>query len=159
KREEAQHFPFAPVTIVPKSRTHFLRRFWFRTLRDAPWQISQSESTRIEQVLTESDAQLLHIYFGHVAVLLRPLIRHWPKPTVGSFHGADVLVDLDKPRHRAATREMLDAVRLVLVRSQSLARAVNELGCPNEKICLHRTGIPLAEIPFQARTWPNDAAW
>jgi colanic acid/amylovoran biosynthesis glycosyltransferase len=102
---------------------------------------------------------LLHIYFGHIAVHLLPLMHHWPKPTVVSFHGADVLVDLAKPRYRLATREMLAAARLVLVRSQSLARAVAALGCSAEKIRLHRTGIPLAEITFRPRTSPNDGAW
>ncbi len=114
---------------------------------------------RIEQVLTEQDARLLHIYFGHIAVHLLPLMRHWPRPVVVSFHGADVLVDLDQPRYRSATQEMLTAARLVLVRSESLARAVAELGCAPEKIRLHRTGIPLGEIPFHERTWPNDGAW
>jgi colanic acid/amylovoran biosynthesis glycosyltransferase len=54
---------------------------------------------------------------------------------------------------------MLDAVRLVLVRSESLARALNQLGCPDEKIRLHRTGIPLAEISYRERAWPNDGGW
>jgi colanic acid/amylovoran biosynthesis glycosyltransferase len=159
KREEGERFPFEPVAVVPKSRAHFLRRFWFRTLQDAPWQLTRREIAQLEQVLTESEAQLLHVYFGHIAVHLLPLIRQWPKPTVVSFHGADVLVDLNKPRYRAATREMLDAVRLVLVRSQSLADAVNALGCPNEKIRLQRTGIPLTEIAFRQRTWPDDGEW
>jgi glycosyltransferase involved in cell wall biosynthesis len=159
KREEAARFPFAPVYVVGKPATHFLRRFWFRTVRDAPWQISRSELAQIERLLAANEAQLLHIYFGHIAVHLLPLIRHWPKPTVVSFHGADVLVDLDKPRYRAATREMLAAARLILVRSESLARAVHELGCPNERIRLQRTGIPLAAIPFRSRTWPNDGGW
>ena len=159
KREEAERFPFEPVFVVGKPATHFRRRFWYRKLQDAPWQMSRAEVVRIERILSENDAQLLHIYFGHIAVHLLPLMRHWPKPTVVSFHGADVLVDLDKPRYRAATREMLAAVRLVLVRSQSLARAVAALGCADEKIRLHRTGIPLAEIAFRPRTWPNDGAW
>lgn len=159
KREESERFPFEPVSVVPKSRAHFLRRFWFRTLQDAPWQLTRGETAQLEQVLAESDAQLLHVYFGHIAVHLTPLIRRWPKPTVVSFHGADVLVDLDKPRYRAATREMLEAVRLVLVRSQSLAEAVHALGCPNEKIRLQRTGIPLTETAFRERIWPNDDEW
>ena len=159
KREEAARFPFDPVCLVGKPATHFLRRFWFRTLQNAPWQISRGEVNRLENVLAENDAQLLHIYFGHIAVHLQPLMRHWPKPVVVSFHGADVLVDLDKPRYRSATREMLGAARLVLVRSQSLARAVEALGCPAEKVRVHRTGIPLTEIVLQARIWPNDGAW
>ena len=159
KREETERFPFAPVFVVGKPATHFLRRFWFRTLQDAPWQMSRGEVTQIERLLATNDAQLLHIYFGHIAVHLLPLIRHWPKPTVVSFHGADVLVDLDKPRYRSATREMLTAARLVLVRSQSLARAVQKLGCDEGKIRLHRAGIPLTEIPFRPRVWPKDGVW
>ncbi len=159
KREQAARFPFDPVFVVGKPATHFLRRFWFRTLRNAPWQVSHAEVRRLETLLAANDAQLLHIYFGHIAVHLQPLMRNWTKPSVVSFHGADVLVDLDKPRYRSATREMLAAARLVLVRSQSLARAVEELGCPAKKIRVHRTGIPLAEIVFQARVWPNDGAW
>ena len=159
KREEAERFPFEPVFLVGKPWLHFLRRFWFRKMRDAPWQISHREVLRIRRILSETDAVLLHIYFGHIAAHLLPLILHWPQPTVVSFHGADVLVELDKPHYRAAMREMLAAARLVLVRSRSLARALAELGCPNEKIRLQRTGIPLEEIPFRARLWPNDGAW
>jgi colanic acid/amylovoran biosynthesis glycosyltransferase len=69
------------------------------------------------------------------------------------------MVELDKPHFRAATREMLAAARLVLVRSQSLARALIALGCPGEKIRLQRTGIPLDEIPFRERPRPNDGEW
>jgi colanic acid/amylovoran biosynthesis glycosyltransferase len=159
KREETERFPFQPVFIVGKPATHFLRRFWYRQLQDAPWQISRAEVARIERILSQTRAQLLHIYFGHIAVHLLPLIRHWPNPTVVSFHGADVLVDLEKPHYRAATREMLAAARLVLVRSQSLGRGVEALGCAQDKIRLHRTGIPLAEIPYRPRTWPNDGEW
>src|SRR5438876_247684 len=69
------------------------------------------------------------------------------------------MVDLEKPAYRAATKQMLEAVRLVLVRSESLGRALIEIGCPPQKIRIQRTGIPVDEIPFQARVWPNDGAW
>ncbi|HEX3816976.1 MAG TPA: glycosyltransferase, partial [Chthoniobacterales bacterium] len=159
KREEATRFPFAPLFLVPRPATHFLRRFWFRTIRRAPWRMSRGEVHRILRVLAESDAQLLHIYFGHIAVHLLPLMRRWSKPVVVSFHGADVLVDLEKPAYRSATQEMLAAARLVLVRSASLAEALGALGCSESKIRLHRTGIPLGEIAFRKRVWPNDGSW
>ena len=69
------------------------------------------------------------------------------------------MVDLEKPAYRAATKEMLAAVRLVLVRSESLGRALIEIGCAPGKIRIQRTGIPVDEIPFRARTWPGDGAW
>src|SRR5438094_8888459 len=143
KRENEERFPFQDIRVVKKPAWHFLRRIWFKQIIDRPWQIIADEVCDIERALTESNAQLLHIYFGHVAVLLRPLIRHWPKRTIVSFHGADVLVDMQKPAYRRATEEMLSLVRRVLVRSESLRHAIVDLGCAPEKIEIQRTGIPL----------------
>jgi len=159
KREQAERFPFNRVYSVGKPATHFLRRFWFRQLLDAPWQISKVELDTLLRILDKTEAQLLHIYFGHIAVHLLPLIRAWPKPTVVSFHGADVLVDMHKPAYRRATEEMLAAVKHVLVRSESLRRAVVDLGCEENRIDIMRTGIPLQEFPFRERNFPENGEW
>jgi colanic acid/amylovoran biosynthesis glycosyltransferase len=159
KREQAEGYPFEPIHIVPKPATHFLRRFWFRQLRDRPWQISGGELRELLDVLNKRGARLLHIYFGQIAVHLLPLIRSWKHPSIVSFHGADVSVDMNKPAYREATRQMLDAVKLVLVRSESLRHAVIDLGCDPKKIELQRTGIPLDEFPFRERSFPNDGEW
>ena len=159
KRENAACYPFEPVHIVSKPRTHFLRRFWFRQLRDKPWQISDAELSELLTVLGETRARLLHIYFGHIAAHLLPLIRAWRNPAIVSFHGADVMVDMNKPAYREATLRMLDAVTLVLVRSQSLRRAVVDLGCDPNKIEIHRTGIPLDEFSFRERALPKNGEW
>ena len=151
KREQAGRYPFDQIHMVPKPATHFLRRFWFRQLRDMPWQISETELRALVNLLTVIDARLLHIYFGQIAVHLLPLIRAWKEPSIVSFHGADVTVDMNKPAYREATRQMLDAVKLVLVRSDSLRRAVIQLGCDEKKIVIQRTGIPLDEFPFRER--------
>src|SRR5438093_8774677 len=159
KREQTGRFPFEAVEIVPKPAAHFLRRFWFRQLRDIPWQISDAELSALLPVLNEIDARLLHIYFGQIAVHLLPLIRAWKNASIVSFHGADVTVDMNKPAYREATREMLAAVKLVLVRSESLRRAIADLGCDPKKIELQRTGIPLEEFPFRERSWPKSGEW
>src|SRR5438093_10978389 len=142
KREQTERFPFDDVQVIPKPTTHFLRRFWHRQLRDMPWQISDRELSALLCALSRIDACVLHIYFGQIAVHLLPLIRAWKKPSIVSFHGADVTVDMNKPAHRGATREMLESVNLVLVRSESLRRAVIDLVCDRKKIELQRTGIP-----------------
>src|SRR5437879_4717465 len=159
KRENAAQFPFDKIEIVAKAPTHFLRRFWFRQLHDKPWQISASERHGLLAALERANAQLLHIFFGHIAVHLLPLIQAWPKPSIVSFHGADVLVDMEKPAYRKATREMLAAVRRVFVRSESLRRAVVDLGCDQNKIDVVRTGIPLEEFPFRERQFPENGNW
>jgi Glycosyltransferase len=162
KRENAERFPFDNIDIVAKPAFHFLRRFWFRQLRDKPWQIPGRELRALLGVLEKTDARLLHIYFGHIAVHLLPLIRAWPGPSIVSFHGADVMVDMNKPAYREATRQMLDAVKLVLVRSESLRHAVADLGCDENKIEVQRTGIPLEEFPFRERNFltnDSEAEW
>jgi colanic acid/amylovoran biosynthesis glycosyltransferase len=159
KVENKECFPFPDVHVIKKPTLHFLRRIWFKQLADRPWEISSAEVRAIDRALTESDAQLLHIYFGHIAVLLRPLIRRWPKPSLVSFHGADVLVDMQKPAYRRATGEMLSLVRRVLVRSESLRQAVIDLGCAPKKIEIQRTGIPLADFPFRERPLPEKGQW
>lgn len=157
KREQTERYPFESVQIIPKPSTHFLRRIWFRQLRDMPWQISDTELRALLNVLTEIDARLLHIYFGQIAVHLLPLIRAWKNPSIVSFHGADVTVDMNKPAYREVTRQMLEAVKLVLVRSESLRRAVADLGCDPEKIEIQRTGIPLEDFPFRERNFTGAA--
>ena len=159
KRENAERYPFEAVHIVPKPPTHFLRRFWFRQVRDKPWQISDAELSKLVSVLSETRARLLHIYFGQIAVHLLPLIRAWTNPSIVSFHGADVMVDMNKRAYREATLQMLDEVTLVLVRSESLRHALIDLGCGPEKIEIQRTGIPLEEFPFRDRVVPKNGEW
>ena len=159
KRENAERYPFKNIHLAPRPRTHFLRRFWFRQMRDQPWQISDKELIKLVSILSETRARLLHIYFGQIAVHLLPLIQRWQQPSIVSFHGADVMVDMDKPAYREATLEMLEAVTLVLVRSESLRRALTDLGCDPQKIEIQRTGIPLDEFPFRHRDVPNNGEW
>src|SRR5438105_15455763 len=90
KREQADRYPFERIAIVGKPATHFTRRFWFKQVRDAPWQVSPGEVRKLMEILSKVNARLLHIYFGHIAVHLLPLIQAWPKPALVSFHGADV---------------------------------------------------------------------
>lgn len=159
RRENAERFPFEPVIELPKPATHQLRRFWQKTLRRQPIQIYPSEARRIATAAQAANAALMHIYFGHIGVLLLPLIERAPFPVIVSFHGADGMVDLDKPAHRQATERMLDRATLVLARSESLAQRLSALGCLREKIRIHRTGIPLAELPLIERRFPSDGAW
>jgi len=159
KRENSDRFPFGEVRVVKKPSLHFLRRIWFKQISDRPLKISALETRILQGVLADVNAQLLHIYFGHIAVLVLPLLETWPKPSLVSFHGADVLVGMHKPAYRRATQQMLAAVKGVLVRSESLQRAVTELGCPPEKIEIQRTGIPLDAFPFRERTPPPNGEW
>ena len=159
KHENSRRFPMRNVLVVPKPLTHQLRRFWQKKVKDEPITIYRSEARRLRKEIINSGAKVLHVYFGHIGVHLLPLLDISPVPVVVSFHGADAQVDMDKPKHRAATQRMFELAKLLLVRSESLADRLVALGAAREKIRVHRTGIPLREITFTQRTAPADGAW
>ena len=159
KREEAERFPFDAVIRIPKPLTHGLRRILVKQVLRWPVTIYRSEARRISAAIREVGGEVLHVYFGHIAVHLLPLLRKPPVPVVVSFHGADAMVDMDKPAYRRAAEEMLALAKMVLVRSESLAERLVALGCPREKLRVHRTGIPLERFRFIPRVAPADGMW
>ena len=56
-------------------------------------------------------------------------------------------------------RRLFERATLILPRSQAIADNLVELGCPEEKIRMHRTGIPLDRFPFAQRYLPEDGQW
>ena len=66
KREEAERFPFDRITVVGKPALHFARRFWFKQVRAAPWQISQERSERADPCSRRSaSAAAAHLLRAH----------------------------------------------------------------------------------------------
>lgn len=161
KRENADTFPFPEkrLVVLPKPRMRWWRRFKHKHLTKAPWQIYRWELHQLLLTLVRIDARLLHIYFGHMAIHLLPLIKATTKPVVVSYHGADAGIDTNKPTHLAAMREVFHFAAQIQARSQSLAQNLVELGCPEEKIYIQRTGIPLNEWSYTPREAPSDGAW
>ncbi len=161
RRENAAQFPFPEkrIIVLPKPRLRWWRRFVARQVRREPWQIFRWELRHALLELTRAEAKVLHVYFGHSAVQLRPLIRVFRRPVVVSFHGADAGVDMGEPAHLAAMREVFATATVVQARSASLMEDLAGLGCPREKLRVQRTGIPLEEWTFRPRASSPDQPW
>ncbi len=164
KRENEGRFPFPKKRIWTLKRAPSIvreaRRFWAKSVKNAPVQIGADEVKDLIYGTLHFDARVVHVYFGHVAVQLLPFIRACPRPVIVSFHGADAGVDSGKPAHRAALLEVLQRATLVLARSEALLGDLAALGCPPGKLRLHRTGIPLGSWPFTERQPPaHDGEW
>lgn len=161
RRDNAKSYPYHEkwLHVLPKPRTRWLRRLIHKQIRQEPWQIYRWELSRWIHDLARIDAQVLHIYFGHVAPQFLPLMKAWPHPVVVSFHGADAGLDMEKPRYLAALQRVFQLATRIQSRSEALKEDLIRLGCPVEKIVIHRTGIPLATWTFQQRTAPEDGAW
>jgi colanic acid/amylovoran biosynthesis glycosyltransferase len=161
KREHADVFPFSEksTSVLPKPPWRWWRRNWYKHIKRQPLQISTGRVIAIMKEIYRYDADVVHVYFGHMAIQLLPLLKTCPKPVVVSFHGADVGVDVAQPAMRAALEGVFTHARLVLGRSESLLEGLRALGCPAEKLRLQRTGVPLADWPYQERPWPTNGEW
>jgi glycosyltransferase involved in cell wall biosynthesis len=102
---------------------------------------------------------LVHVYYGHKAVKYLGMLEAWGGPFIVSFHGVDVVKDLDRIEQREAMRDVFEKAELVLGRSRSLLDEVEKLGCPPAKLRLNRTPIPFSHIAAETREPPADGKW
>ncbi|TLD68692.1 colanic acid biosynthesis glycosyltransferase WcaL [Phragmitibacter flavus] len=162
ERQSQERYPMPEdgVELAPGVRSNFVRRFWLKYVKREPAIVYRGEYGVLAKLLERREADLMHVYFGHTGVHLLPFIKRWPKPVVVSFHGMDVQRRAHDPSYEVRLRELLQAATLVLARSDSLLDRLRELGCPESKLRMNRTGIPLQQFPLNAdRTAPENGAW
>lgn len=170
--EQRQHedvFPFDPVVVMekrdrPRPRGNFVLRFYYKYVvkqwpppRPIARQVRPYYPYNLPDLLREHDPVLVHVYYGHKAVKYREMLKAWGGPWLVSFHGVDVVKFLDRPGYRDELGEVFAEARLVLARSESLLAALEELGCPREKLRLNRTPLPLGDFPFEERASRPDS--
>lgn len=159
KCEDLYPMPEGGIELAPTVRSNFIRRFWLKYIKREPAIVYRGEYGVLAKLLERRHSDLLHVYFGHTGVHLLPFLQRWPKASVVSFHGMDVQARAHDPSYEPRLRELLQTTTLVLARSHSLLDRLRELGCPEEKLRVNRTGIPLDQFPQVQRTAPTDGAW
>ncbi|HEY0790657.1 MAG TPA: glycosyltransferase [Chthoniobacterales bacterium] len=159
KREYEDRFPFEPVRLLPRSPFRWARRIWRKQIRRLPQHASAGEVRALVRAMASDGCQLLHIYFGNNAVFWAPLFRKSDLPLIVSFHGADVQVGMRSAAAIRILRQSFARAGLVLARSDSLAHELAALGCPQRKLRIQRTGIPVNQYPFHSRQNPVEGRW
>lgn len=167
-------FPFEPVIQMekrkePRYRGNFLKRFWYKHVRKQwppPVPIGHVGNAGkyyhpydLVDQLAELKPDLVHVYYGHKAVKYRRMLEAAGLPWLVSFHGVDVVKFLDDPGYREGLEKVFDEASLVLGRSESLLERLRELGCPDEKLRLNRTPVPIDDISFRERHAPENGEW
>ena len=158
-RENADAFPFSDIEVLPRPRINFVSRFYKKYIQRLEPVFYRGEYDQLDSVLSRRHADLLHVYFGHTGVHLLPFMRNWPKPSLVSFHGMDIMLRDDEPGYNDRLGELLSTVPLVLARSESLSTRLVELGCDPRKIRINRTGVPMDGFPYFERLLPADGGW
>lgn len=157
--ENREVFPFDSVIEIPHPRVHFISHFYGKYICRVEPLVYRGESDQLLKLVNRQQADLMHVYFGHIGVHLLPFLKRWKKSAIVSFHGMDTMPRLSDPQYGRHLKELFGTVCLVLARSESLQRKLMELGCPEEKIRLNRTGIPMESFPRVHRVAPREGAW
>lgn len=100
-------------------------------------------------------AEILHSHFGDFGWRNMKLAKQVGMKHVVSFYGHDVrFLPLQEPEWRIRYLEMFRQVDRVLCEGEHMAECiVRDLGCPENKMTVHRLGIDLEQIPFRQRAW------
>ena len=169
--ENREMFPFEPVIqmeklVRPRLRGNFILRFWYKHVikkwpppRPINKEVKPYYPYDLVDLLKEHGPDVVHVYYGHKAVKYLEMMRASKLPWVVSFHGVDVVKFIDEPGYADTLREVFDEAQLVMARSASLLERLGELGCPEEKLRMNRTPIPLDGIEASRRTPPADGRW
>ena len=116
KRENAGIFPVRSekkIIVLPPLRWKNLRKAWYRHVRREPLQVPRSRVVELMMAAGRQEAEVVHVFFGHIGVMLRPWIAASPRPVVVSFHGADAGVDSQDPEWQAARKKSEENGKLV----------------------------------------------
>lgn len=144
-----ERFPFPRLYILPSqveiSRWSpndrlFLPRF------DTLWR----------PLVSAENVAALHVHDGRIAPSFLPLARHCGIPIVTTFLGRDVTADLDNAEYLNALRLLFSQGHLFTVMSHDMARQVQRLGCPKEKLRVLHHGVRLSRFPFISRCLPKE---
>ena len=151
-RQQEKQFPFEAVSILSKPSRNFVKHLISKHLKGRSSFEYRGERAILDKVLSGIQPDIIHVYFGHTGLHLLPFLEQVQIPCVVSFHGADVMPRSDRPGYLENLKKLLQVIPLVLVRSESLAMRLQEMGCPESKIRINRTGIPLDALPFVDRS-------
>ena len=144
--ENLASFPVSAVHSLADQPA--LGRAWNRAAGAArgymPFQLNAARAERV---------QLLHAHFGPAGARAVPLAKALSVPLVTSFYGYDL------GRHRAG-REGLRRKYAALFRSGAAfvvegpvaAERLLALGCPPERVIVHRLGVDLERLPYRLRS-------
>lgn len=142
-RANADRFPYPHLSVLRKSPWRAFRRLWHRLHRRAV-PLGAGEVRQALAIAAQHRARLLHVYLGSEALRALPLLERFPGARIISFHGADLSHEFSAADYAA----LWPQAELFLCRSESLRRDLLAKGCPESRIRLNYTGVPLpAGVP------------
>lgn len=144
RSENVELFPFEPKYVFLDSSPLDPRVWLHRALSE--WNVKRFEHSYYGDILEENDPSIIHAHFGPMGVDIAT--RQDPDcPLVTSFYGYDIseLVKGDDSLRRDY-RELFARGDLFFIEGPAMQQKLQNLGCPEEKICLQPIAIETSRI-------------
>jgi len=108
----------------------------------------------IARVAKRSRAELVHSHFGFTGYHSARAIKRLGLKHVVTFYGVDMsAMPASDPRWLDRYRMLFELADRVLCEGPHMAERVADLGCPRDRLRVHRLGVRLDALPFRPRTW------
>lgn len=155
RRENEGERPFSHVSLIDAPSRWHPERMWYRTRAlFGTGEASESSIPIVQRRIREKIEQLapdvIHAHFGPEGVLLGPVAQQLGLPLVVSFHGYDAFELPQRDGWREKYGALFQQIAAVTVVSRLMAEAIEQLGCPSERIHLVRVGKRISDYPLRA---------
>src|SRR5215475_1401155 len=98
--------------------------------------------------------ELVHSHFGHIGWCDLPAVRQIAARHVVTFYGFEIgQLPKREPVWFERYAEMFSTVDLITCEGPCMAQSVIDLGCPKDKVRVHRLGIETEKIQYRSRRW------
>ncbi|MCC6460273.1 MAG: glycosyltransferase family 4 protein [Saprospiraceae bacterium] len=109
----------------------------------------------LAQQVQHDPPDVLHAHFGPTGCLYLPLAKQLKRPLVVTFYGFDYRkLLLHRPVFREKYKVLFAGAARVLAASPKGCQALEDLGCPPEKLSVVRPSPDLSHFPFAERHKP-----
>lgn len=100
------------------------------------------------------EARVLHSHFGNVGWVNIQAAKQAGLKQVVTFYGVDVnYLPIQHPRWYQRYQSLFARVNCILCEGPHMAKCIMALGCPEDKVRVHRLGVRVDEIAFKPRVW------
>ena len=141
---EPEKFPWEPIYTVNQ-----VEALAFKVSKRLGYRFTPGIFNR---VLQEQSVKIIHSHFGDMGWYDVPLAKQNHLKHIVTFYGLDVnMLPTQRPEWRKRYQEMFAQADLFLCEGPFMAHSLVQLGCPPEKVQVHRLGVEVAKISYVPR--------